>query len=172
MKIAHAAAAEAPLLASLHARCFAQAWDAKAFAELLKLENVFAFIVHEGETAAGFIMIRVAADEAECLSIGVLPEYRKQGLAHELVLAAAQRAFGVGARTLFLEVDVNNAPARALYRKLGFDEAGQRRGYYRSCESLADALVLRRVLPIPRMGIVVELHYSAGAENSCVDEPD
>jgi ribosomal-protein-alanine N-acetyltransferase len=149
MNIANASAADAPLLASLHSRCFAQAWDAMAFAELLQLENVFASTVHQGETAAGFILIRVAADEAEILMVGVLPKYRRHGLARELLRHSSGQAFDRGARTLFLEVNVNNAPARALYRKLGFDEAGQRRGYYRSCESLADALVLRRGLPIP-----------------------
>ena len=50
---------------------------------------------------------------------------------------------GVGARRLFLEVDRNNAPARALYKRAGFYEVGQRQGYYQGGTA---ALVLRRDL--------------------------
>jgi ribosomal-protein-alanine N-acetyltransferase len=137
------------VLASLHARCFEEPWHAKAFGELLKLDNVFGLIEHEGQTPAGFIVVRVAADEAEILTLGVLPERRRHGLARELVRRSWRQAFDRGARTLFLEVSANNAPARTLYRHLGFEEVGRRTGYYGTCDSVADALVLRRVLPIP-----------------------
>jgi ribosomal-protein-alanine N-acetyltransferase len=52
-----------------------------------------------------------------------------------------RRLAGLGTRAVFLDVDKNNAPARALYRRAGFHEVGQRQGYYASG---AAALVLRR----------------------------
>ena len=54
---------------------------------------------------------------------------------------------GSRAATMFLEVSEANAPARALYRRLGFAEVGRRPRYY---DDGGDALVLR--LPLPSMG--------------------
>lgn len=139
-------------LASLHAQCFADVWSHEAFERLLQSENVFAFLAREvgSDQAAGFIVVRVAADEVEILSLGVAPWCRRRGLARELVLAGAVTAFGRGARELFLEVSEENAAAYALYRQLGFEERGRRRGYYARREAPAqDALILRRALPIP-----------------------
>jgi ribosomal-protein-alanine N-acetyltransferase len=96
----------------------------------------------------GFILVRIAADEAEILSLGVAPESRRKGLAHALVLAGAAQAFAEGARRLFLEVNANNAAAGALYWQLGFSEAGRRKGYYADAGGAQDALVLACPLPI------------------------
>ena len=41
-----------------------------------------------------------------------------------------RRLAGLGARTVFLEVDEDNVPARRLYRRAGFREVGRREGYY------------------------------------------
>lgn len=60
--------------------------------------------------------------------------------------AAISSAIERGAKAMFLEVEASNAPALALYRKLDFVEVGERRDYYRNCESFADALVLRCTL--------------------------
>jgi len=149
VNISTADAVDAALLGSLHASCFADAWDGYAFAQLLKPENTAAFIAREADMAAGFIMLRVAADEAEILTLAVVRECRRQGFARKLVLLAAEHACRAGARTLFLEVDENNIAARALYDQLGFAKVGRRPGYYRNCDSVANALVLKRDLPIP-----------------------
>jgi ribosomal-protein-alanine N-acetyltransferase len=151
MRIVTASSADAPLLARLHVQCFADGWNEAAFASLLQNDHSFALIAHadSGDTAAGFILIQSAADEAEILSLAVLQERRRHGLAGELVRAGGQAAHARNAQFIFLEVDVNNTAARALYNRLGFKEAGLRRGYYRSCDSLSDALILRAPLPLP-----------------------
>jgi ribosomal-protein-alanine N-acetyltransferase len=149
MKPAISPTRDAALLAFLHARCFAQTWDKRAFEGLMAPRNVFAFAEVVGKNPTGFIVLRVAADEAEILTVGVLPESRRHGSARALVVFAAEHACNAGARTLFLEVDENNVAARALYDRLGFTEAAQRPGYYQNCDSVANALVLRRDLPIP-----------------------
>ncbi len=90
------------------------------------------------------ILARVAADEAEILTLAVAPPSRRAGLGAALLRAAMRHAGRVGARTMFLEVAVTNGAARALYASFGFREAGLRRGYYIDG---TDALVLRSGFP-------------------------
>jgi [ribosomal protein S18]-alanine N-acetyltransferase len=151
MTIVPASIAEAPLLAALHAQCFSNGWDEKAFANLLKNDSALALLAHldAENSSAGFILVQIAADESEILSLGVVPAHRRHGFATALIRAGAQAAQARGAVSLFLEVDVNNVAARALYRLLGFEEAGSRPGYYKTCDSLSDGLILRISLPIP-----------------------
>ena len=137
------------LFAALHARCFSEPWNENAFRHLMEEPNILALSAYSGSgDVMGFILARVAADECEILSLAVGPEHRRQTLGCKLVKAAGRDAHGHGARAMFLEVDVNNAAATHLYRKLGFKEVGRRTGYYRVCDSLSDALILRCELPI------------------------
>lgn len=135
-------------LAAIHAHCFPDAWTEKALADLLALPGTFAFAVDEG-----FVMARAAAGEAEILTLAVTPEARRAGTGAALVRAAAEHAGDLGAHTLFLEVAADNLAARELYRKLGFVEAGLRRGYYAAGrEKPQDALILRSDLPLSPLG--------------------
>ena len=65
-------------------------------------------------------------DEAELLNLAVDPEFRRRGIASGLLKALIQAARGV----IFLEVAESNAVAIALYLKLGWEQAGLRKGYY------------------------------------------
>ena len=78
------------------------------------------------------------------LTLAVPPWARRRGVAQALIAAALVFAREQGARACFLEVDVANRPAIGLYERLGFAEAGLRRGYYdRGSAGRADALVMR-----------------------------
>ncbi|WP_308446376.1 ribosomal protein S18-alanine N-acetyltransferase [Elioraea sp.] len=145
--IMRAERAGAPLLAALHACAFpADPWDADAFAALLAMPGAFALIAAEDATPAGFVLARIAADEAEIVTLGVVPRARRRGHGTRLAAAAAAEAQARGAGRLFLEVAAGNAAARRLYGRLGFREVGQRRGYY---PDGADALVLALALSPP-----------------------
>ena len=91
----------------------------------------------------GFILSRMAAGEAEILSVAIAPRQRGRGFARPLLDLHLRRLAGLGTRAVFLEVDESNAPARALYRRAGFRDVGRRQSYY---QSGASALVLRRDL--------------------------
>jgi ribosomal-protein-alanine N-acetyltransferase len=132
-------------LAGLHRQCFAEVWGAQEFARLLAVPGTFALLAPDD---AGFVLARVAADEAEILSIGVRPQNRCRGMGRALMEAVANEAFQRGAKSLYLEVSCNNGGARALYAKLGFAEAGRRVAYYREKEGMADALTLKAALPL------------------------
>ena len=150
-KVVKAGLADAARLAKLHARCFEQAWAAPAFAGLLQRDGSLAYFVraHAGGDPAGVILLQLAAEEVEILTLAVAPEARRCGLARALLLASAKDAYDQGARAMFLEVAEHNEAARALYEGLGFGVAGRRRAYYRSrIGHYSDALILRASLPL------------------------
>jgi ribosomal-protein-alanine N-acetyltransferase len=144
--IVHAADAETDLasLARLHATCFEDAWTEQALRDLLKTTGTTAFYARQG-----FVVTRVAGDEAEILTLAVTPDARRQGIGRALMVAAVQYAQGAGARTMFLEVAQSNVGAAALYGSLGFREVGRRKSYYAPSE---DAYILRMDLPAHPIG--------------------
>ncbi len=129
-------------LARLHAACFTvpRPWTAAEFAALLADPAIF-LCARPGGAALG----RVAADEAELLTIAVAPTARRQGLGRALLAKIVAQAAGRGAARLFLEVAADNAPAITLYRAAGFAEAGRRRCYYAQAGGApVDAIVMVR----------------------------
>ncbi len=97
--------------------------------------------------ADGFAVGRTIAGEAELLTLAVRPEARRRGAATRLLITFETEAAQRGARCVLLEVAENNAAARALYRSLGYGQAGQRPGYYRSRGAPpVSALILRKLL--------------------------
>jgi ribosomal-protein-alanine N-acetyltransferase len=147
MKLIAATAAEAPAMASAHAQAFDQPWTEDNFEDLLDGAGIFGFLA-TNEDPMGVILCRVAAGEMEVLTIGVAAWARRRGVADALMTAALGVARQMGATEAFLEVDVDNAAAIALYERLGFARTGLRKGYYdRGPAGRADALVLRLDLP-------------------------
>jgi ribosomal-protein-alanine N-acetyltransferase len=144
MNIRPATPRDLSALADLHARAFARGWDVSAMKSLLDGQGVFA-LVAEGDDLDGFVMVRVAADETEVLSIAIGPNARRRGLASGLLEQACHRAASMGSVRIFLEVAAANLPARNLYGKYGFREVGLRKAYY---EDGDDALVLAASLPL------------------------
>lgn len=125
-------------LADIHARAISPAWTEAALRDLLAQPGVWAEV-----EADGFILMRQAGDEAEVLTLTVLPEARRRGRGHALMQAALASCRTRGVSDVFLEVAADNAAARALYQRLGMFESGRRRGYYaRSDGSSVDALIL------------------------------
>jgi [ribosomal protein S18]-alanine N-acetyltransferase len=141
--LSEARPADAAAIAALHKVSFQRGWGEEEVYGLLIDRNVITHRAMIGRSMAGFILSRFAAGEAEILSVAIAPKQRGRGLARPLLDLNLRRLAGLGARTVFLEVDENNAPARALYRRAGFADVGRRKSYY---QSGANALVLRRDL--------------------------
>jgi ribosomal-protein-alanine N-acetyltransferase len=124
-----------------------EAWSAASYhAELADTSSRYYVAV---EDAVGQLLgwggVLVAGDQAEILTVGVVPAGRRQGLARAMLSALYAEAARRGAHELFLEVRVDNTAAIALYLAEGFVELGRRRGYYE--HGRVDALVMRRPLP-------------------------
>jgi len=138
---------DAGALAALHATAFRRGWSEDEVERLLIERNVIAHRAMTGRTFAGFIISRIAAGEAEILSVAVASSRRGRGLARKLLDLHLRRLAGLGARAVFLEVDEDNAPARRLYDRARFRDVGRRPAYYaRGAQAPANALVLRRDL--------------------------
>jgi ribosomal-protein-alanine N-acetyltransferase len=140
-KLAWATPGDAAALAAVHAEAFDAPWGASAFDELLAGAGVFGLLA--GEPAVGMGLFRLAAGEMEVLTLGVSGAARRTGVARAILRAALGAAENAGAQNVFLEVEVGNAAAVALYESLGFTRSGLRRGYYdRGAAGRADALVM------------------------------
>jgi ribosomal-protein-alanine N-acetyltransferase len=138
--------ADAETLSALHARCFATGWSAADFRRLALEEHYCGLAAFQQRVIVGFAIAQLAAGEAEILIIAVAPECRHTGIGAALLGRLARELTARGAATLFLEVNIDNRAALALYEKAGFIEVGRRRGYYHTLSGAQDALILRRPL--------------------------
>lgn len=153
LTIRTASIADSGIIAGLHAKCFAQAWDERAIRGLLENVNVFALLADNASQSQSFILafilVQAVRDQSEILSFGTEPEARRAGHARALLRAAAEEAASRGAREMYLEVAADNEAALALYESHGFVRCGARPRYYERRHAPAvDAVMLRAVLPL------------------------
>lgn len=135
--------------ADIHAVCFARAWTDGEIADLLGNANThgFAATVPAGSqrAMAGFVLLRIAAGEAEILTIAVSPDWQGYGIGRRLMDHVLAHAHRERFESIFLEVEESNQAAVALYKKLGFFEVGNRPGYYSDpVKGRSRAIVMRR----------------------------
>ena len=138
---------DAPKLAQLHGASFHRGWGEGEFEQMLTERNTLVHRLSLGRKVIGFAVSRIAADEAEILSIAIDAKHRGRGLSRNFLLTHLGHLAGRGVRTVFLEVEENNQPALRLYQRAGFGVAGLRERYYQQPggEKL-NALLMRRDL--------------------------
>lgn len=141
-------ASDAAAFSGLHAQGFERAWGISEFESLLCEKAVCA---HMAQTSlnhpCGFIISRVAADEAEILSVAVAKNARQKGVGGQLLNLHLSALAQSGAKAVFLEVDELNLAAIALYKHFGFAIVGTRKAYYKRTDgSSPSALVMKRCL--------------------------
>lgn len=120
----------APRLAEVHATGFEEPWGTDAIRDIIAMSGTFGLMAMSGDRIPGFVLARIAGDEAEILTIAVDESQRRRGLGRRLIEAAAAASIAGGANVLFLEVAEDNPAATALYESLGFVTVGRRPGYY------------------------------------------
>ena len=137
---------QAAEIARLHGQLFSPAWSEESVFAMLDHPASTAFrAVYSGppRTSIGFVLAQLAADEAEILSIGVLPDWQRQGIGRRLVDGVARAVQRAEAKSLYLEVAADNDAALSLYSRAGFLGTGLRRGYYeRPGSAPVDAVTL------------------------------
>jgi [ribosomal protein S18]-alanine N-acetyltransferase len=138
---------DAARLAQLHGASFHRGWGEGEFEVMLTERNTLVDRLRLGRKVIGFAVSRMAADEAEILSVAIDTTQRGRGLSRSLLMTHLGHLAGRGVRTIFLEVEENNQPARRLYEWAGFGVVGRRERYYQQPggEQL-NALLMRRDL--------------------------
>jgi [ribosomal protein S18]-alanine N-acetyltransferase len=138
---------DAARLAELHGTSFHRGWGEGEFETMLAERNTLIHRLRRARKTVGFAASRIGADEAEILSIAIDPRHRGKGLSRDLLLTHLGHLAGRGVRTIFLEVEENNQPARRLYERAGFTVVGRRERYYRQPDGeQLNALLMRRDL--------------------------
>ncbi|MDY3781871.1 MAG: ribosomal protein S18-alanine N-acetyltransferase [Candidatus Faecousia sp.] len=134
--------AQVPQIAALERVCFSDPWSEKSI--LSELENPLScwLVAMDGERLAGYVGSQTVLGETDMMNLAVDPDYRRKGLGKELILSLIEALRQRGSRCLTLEVRDSNAPARALYEGLTFQEIGRRRNYYRNPRE--DALIYKK----------------------------
>jgi [ribosomal protein S18]-alanine N-acetyltransferase len=138
---------DAPQLAQLHGASFHRGWGTPEFEQMLLDRSTLVHRLRQGRQIIGFSVSRIAADEAEILSIALGPRHRGRGLSRDLLRTHLGYLAGHGVKHVFLEVEENNQPARRLYERAGFRVVGQRERYYQGANGQQlNALVMKRDL--------------------------
>ena len=122
---------DAPALARLHKKCFAQGWSAADFEGHIQssADDVIGFI--KDQALCGFIIMRTQFDQSEVLTIAVDSAQRGHGIGAQILKAGEAAATKRGADIVFLEVAKDNTHAIALYKNAAYQPCGVRPGYYK-----------------------------------------
>lgn len=123
-------------ITALEAASFPSPWKVEFFASELGLANRFNLVLETSDRRlVGYLFTMFFLDELHVNKIAIAPEWRRFGLASEMMERCFAFARENGIATISLEVRESNAPARALYGRLGFVETYVRPRYYPDGES-------------------------------------
>ena len=135
-------------IAWIYGESFGEDRPREAVEQYLRLDGSWALIATMGDTEAmtpaGFVLAHTVLDETEVFSVGVVPLYRRFGVAETLMEGTRRIAMTRSSRVIFLEVAADNPSAQALYKKAGYKIVGHRTDYYKRDDgSRVDAMVMR-----------------------------
>ena len=124
--------------------CFSRPWNRRMLAEELENQCAAFLVAEAADTGAvlGYAGLLVVADEGYITNVAVFPEYRRCGIAAQILEVYLNFARANDLAFLTLEVRPTNEAAIALYQRFGFEEVGRRRNYYDLPKE--DALILTR----------------------------
>ncbi len=119
--------------------CFSHPWTKQGIAEELENDTARFFVARKGGQVIGYIGANNVAGEVYITNIAVLPRERKKGIGEVLLSVLLTESEREKADFVSLEVRESNRAAISLYKKMGFQEAGRRKGFYRDPQE--DALI-------------------------------
>lgn len=127
---------------------FKHPWTRECFINELSVENAFQFVLQyfnydRSPRIIAYLCFRRVLDELHLLKFAVNPLYRRKGLGIQLLGHCLDPKRHPGVRRAILDVRASNTAAIGLYKKLGFEPAGRRRGYY--SDTGEDALLMGKI---------------------------
>lgn len=152
MQIRELIIGDIPDVAEMEARYSGNPWDQNALFTYFLRDDTILLVADENDAipsdddfhpqVVGFIGLIFMPPESDILDITVLPEKRSRGIGRRMMEELFRLASEKGVDTTYLEVRVSNAPARHLYKKLGFAQTGLRKNYY--TDPVEDAITMVR----------------------------
>lgn len=137
-----------PAAAEIHAGGFANAWTDGDINQLLLKNGIVGFVARRANNPSAkveaFVLMRIAADEAEILTIAVSKPWRRHGLGRHLMIEVLRHLHAERIGSLFLEVSEANGPAIALYKRLGFKHVAARPDYYQTKSGNRESAIVMR----------------------------
>ena len=141
IKFRQATLEDVDAIAAVETVCFAAPWSHQAFYGELADNPYAKYIVTELDgKIIGYAGVWIIFDEGHVTNIAIHPEYRGNYYGENMVRYLMKFARACGAGEMTLEVRASNTIAQALYKKLGFEARGRRKGYY--SESKEDAIIM------------------------------
>lgn len=140
-----------PAVLDLERRCFPSPWSEGTYRQELRNHMASYWVGRAGVAhpptppVLSYAGLWLLGEEAHVTTIAVHPDWRRRHLGEWTLLRLLAAARDAGADLVTLEVRVANAPAIALYHKLGFVTVGLRRGYYRDTGEDARLLTLQEL---------------------------
>ena len=134
-------AAHIPQIAAIEREAFSEPWSEQAFSDALSLNYAYFYAACINGQVAGYCGVYLAADEGEITNVATAGAYRRRHIAEQMLKTLINEAKTRGVVRLFLEVRASNAPAIRLYEKIGFQNCGVRRNFYKN--PVEDALLMR-----------------------------
>ena len=142
IRIIEMKAPHVPQVAALEKLCFSDPWSEESISGELNNRYSFWLVAEDDGVVLGYIGSQISFPEADVMNVAVHPDSRRRGIAAILVEALVRHLRSMDCTSLTLEVRASNAPAIALYEKLGFALVGRRPNYYRHPKE--DALIMRK----------------------------
>lgn len=142
MKIRRMEAADLPDVLAIETKNYNYPWSENIFMDCLSALNYICWVCEEPDsTVIGYCIVSIAAGEVHILNLCVDPTVQRLGAGRKMLEHMIDRVRSK-AETVFLEVRPSNYKAIRLYKSLGFNEIGIRKGYYPAKNGREDAVML------------------------------
>ncbi|WP_026508352.1 bifunctional tRNA (adenosine(37)-N6)-threonylcarbamoyltransferase complex dimerization subunit type 1 TsaB/ribosomal protein alanine acetyltransferase RimI [Butyrivibrio sp. MC2013] len=107
-----------------------EAWTEKQLITANARDDTVYLVAEKQGAIVGLCGLQNISGDGEITNVSVAASSRGEGIAYKMLKQLLERGKGIGAERFTLEVRSANAPARALYEKLGFKSEGTRPGFY------------------------------------------
>lgn len=131
---------DAEFIAEIERHCFSTPWTAEQVKS--SDDSTVFFLAKVNEKVVGYGGMYTVLDEGYVTNIGVLPDFRRQGIGAKIVNKLIDFSKEKALSFLSLEVRVSNIAAIKLYDSFGFKEVGKRKNFYNKPKE--DALIMTR----------------------------
>ena len=140
MKVRNVTIIDLPQITAIEWESFTEPWKYNTLLSELENENNHFEVIDIGFVVVGYYIVRKTGDDCEILRMAVDRSQRRTGIADILMSSILDYAKSNSLKTIFLEVRSGNEPAKALYKKHGFEVIGTRENYY--TKPVEDALIM------------------------------